>query len=194
MMKKRVVNGWCRKIGFTGSLFLSLAKPVNIAKELGIDSKAIVKKCKDEGVPNIDTHMSPVSAGLAATIREWFASGDMKNAIESTQHVEAKKIQKAPRKRTSKKGASSDGSGHGSATALAEPPSEEEEPSSNDMEATGTAVIEEPASEVEMAPPPIAEAPVETVMPATVAEPAAEQSIELAAGCTLRSRRPKLRQ
>ena len=78
-------------------------KVFQLAKELGIDSKAIVRKCKDEQVPNIETHMSPVSAGLAATIREWFNAGELKTAIESTQHIDAARIQKAPRKRTSKK-------------------------------------------------------------------------------------------
>ena len=96
-------------------------KVFQLAKELGIDSKAIVKKCKDEQIPNIETHMSPVTAGLAATIREWFSSGEMKTAIESTAHVDVAKIQKAPRKRTSKKGGASGASGD-SATAVAEPP------------------------------------------------------------------------
>jgi translation initiation factor IF-2 len=67
--------------------------------------------------------MSPVTAGLAATIREWFSSGEMKTAIESTQHVDIAKIQKAPRKRSSKKGSSAAG-GHGAGTAVAELPDE----------------------------------------------------------------------
>ena len=54
-------------------------KVFQIAKKLGIDSKAIVRKCEDEGIaPPTEkgkaskpwTHMSPVSAGLAATIEE----------------------------------------------------------------------------------------------------------------------------
>lgn len=49
-------------------------KLFQIAKQLGVDSTVIIRKCKDEGVPGIESHMSPVSAGLAATIREWFAT------------------------------------------------------------------------------------------------------------------------
>ena len=47
-----------------------------IAKELGVTSKDIVKKCDDEGIPSVTNHMSTLSAGLAATIREWFASSE----------------------------------------------------------------------------------------------------------------------
>ncbi len=66
-----------------------------------MDSKSIVQKCKDEGVPKIDTHMSPVSAGLAETIREWFHAGSLKTAVESTEHVNLEKAKKrrAPRAR-----------------------------------------------------------------------------------------------
>ena len=46
-----------------------------LAKELGVDSKVIIAKCHAEDIPGIDTHLSPVSAGLAATIREWFSTG-----------------------------------------------------------------------------------------------------------------------
>jgi translation initiation factor IF-2 len=42
-----------------------------LAKELGVKSTAIVKKCQDEGL-DVKNHMSTISAGLAATIREWF--------------------------------------------------------------------------------------------------------------------------
>ena len=103
--KKRVGFHRCRADGFIWSSCLTL-KVFQLAKELGVDSKAIVKKCKDEGIPDIETHMSPVKAGLAATVREWFSSGELKTAIESTTHVEAAKIQGAPRKRTSKKAGS----------------------------------------------------------------------------------------
>ena len=44
-----------------------------IAKELGIKSKAIVDKCKAEGLTAIKGHQSTVSIGLEATIREWFS-------------------------------------------------------------------------------------------------------------------------
>ncbi|MBX3375295.1 MAG: translation initiation factor IF-2 [Phycisphaeraceae bacterium] len=45
-----------------------------VAKELGIDSKEIVAKCQAESIPGITNHMSTVSVGLHATIREWFSA------------------------------------------------------------------------------------------------------------------------
>ena len=41
-----------------------------IAKELGVDSKAVVAKCQAEGVPGIENHMSTVKLGLIETIRQ----------------------------------------------------------------------------------------------------------------------------
>jgi len=56
---------------------LAKAKRVHeIAKVLGVKSKAIVDKCEAEGIPAITNHMSSVSAGLEATIKEWFASSE----------------------------------------------------------------------------------------------------------------------
>jgi hypothetical protein len=43
-----------------------------LAKELGVKSSAIVKKCQDEGL-DIKNHMSPISLSLATTITEWFS-------------------------------------------------------------------------------------------------------------------------
>ncbi len=73
---------------------MSTLKVHQIAKELGIDSKTIVAKCKAEDVPNIKDHLSVVSVGLAVTIREWFSSGEMKTAIEKSAHIDIKKIKK----------------------------------------------------------------------------------------------------
>jgi len=146
-------------------------KVFQLAKELGIDSKAIVKKLENEGIPSPDpkkpswTHMSPVSAGLAESVREWFASSTLKTAIESTQHVEAVKIQKPSRKRTSKKGGApgSGGSEDGStATAVAEAPGDE---ALDQVDEGARAEAEAPAEESE---------PVETELQEAVAEAAPE--------------------
>ncbi len=155
-------------------------KVFEIAKKLGIDSKVILQKCKDEGLPPPTppsgkdkpwSHMSPVGAGLAATIEEWFSSGELKTAIESTMHVEAAKIQKAPRKRTSKKaaGSGSGGSSQDSATALAELP---EETGGAALESEESAENEPEESAERAAPVVVAEAPVEeaTAPVAEVAE------------------------
>ena len=43
-----------------------------LAKELGVSSKDIVARCQAEEIPDIVNHLSPVSVGLALTVREWF--------------------------------------------------------------------------------------------------------------------------
>ena len=47
-----------------------------IAKDLGVESKAIVTKCHAEGISAdmVKNHMSSISAGLEQTIREWFTA------------------------------------------------------------------------------------------------------------------------
>ena len=78
-----------------------------LAKELGVKSSAIVKKCQDEGL-DIKNHMAAISAGLAATIREWFSEGEHTTTVETTQKVDLKKVRvkkKLPkRKPPAKKG------------------------------------------------------------------------------------------
>ncbi len=69
-------------------------KVFQIARELGIDSKAIIAKCEAEGVPKIDSHLSVVSVGLAATIREWFSTTSPTTAVERTAHVDVEKVKK----------------------------------------------------------------------------------------------------
>jgi translation initiation factor IF-2 len=44
-----------------------------LAKELGVPSKDIITRCTAEGIDEVKQPQSTVSAGLAATIREWFA-------------------------------------------------------------------------------------------------------------------------
>ncbi len=76
-----------------------------LAKELGVKSTAIVEKCHDEGL-DVKNHMSAISAGLAATIREWFSEGDNVTTIEMTERVDLGKVRlkKTPkRKRPAKK-------------------------------------------------------------------------------------------
>ena len=81
----------------------------DIAKDLGISNKAIVDKCKAEGIPEtlIKNHMSTVSAGLEATIREWFSATASHSAIETAERVDLEKVKIKPRRAT--KTASEDG-------------------------------------------------------------------------------------
>lgn len=73
-----------------------------IAKELGVASKDVVAKCSEEGVPDITNHMSAISIGLAATIREWFGGADTGGtAVQTAAPVDvararAKAKKKAP--------------------------------------------------------------------------------------------------
>ncbi|MHC4114102.1 MAG: translation initiation factor IF-2 N-terminal domain-containing protein [Planctomycetota bacterium] len=62
-----------------------------LAKELGVKSTAIVKKCQDEGL-DVKNHMGAISAGLAATIREWFSDGEHTTTVEIAEKVDLKKV------------------------------------------------------------------------------------------------------
>jgi translation initiation factor IF-2 len=72
-----------------------------LAKELGVKSTAIVKKCQDEGL-DVKNHMSWISAGLTATVREWFSEGEHVTTVETTKKVDLKKV-RLKKKRTTKK-------------------------------------------------------------------------------------------
>jgi translation initiation factor IF-2 len=63
-----------------------------LAKELGVKSTAIIKKCEDEGLENINNHMATISAGLAATIREWFSEGENVTTVETAEKVDLEKV------------------------------------------------------------------------------------------------------
>jgi translation initiation factor IF-2 len=52
-----------------------------LAKELGIQSKEIISRCTAEGLEDVKQPQSTVSAGLAATIREWFAGAAAEAAV-----------------------------------------------------------------------------------------------------------------
>ena len=74
-----------------------------LAKELGVKSSAIVKKCQDEDL-DIKNHMSVISAGLAATIKEWFSEGENVTTVETSDKVDLEKVRvKKKKKITAKK-------------------------------------------------------------------------------------------
>ena len=62
-----------------------------LAKELGVKSSAIIKKCQDENL-DVKNHMSVISAGLAATIHEWFSEGENVTTIETSEKVDLEKV------------------------------------------------------------------------------------------------------
>ena len=70
-----------------------------LAKELSVKSTAIVQKCQDEGL-DVKNHMSTISAGLAATIREWFSEGENVTTVETSEKVDLDKVRvKKPKRK-----------------------------------------------------------------------------------------------
>lgn len=173
-----------------------MAKRVfEIAKELGVASKAVVQKCRDEGIPesNIKNHMSTVSVGLEATIREWFAgeAAPSATAVETSERVDLEKVRAKPRARkvaakkigkASKPGETESTTG----TAIAEPPKRASRatpaaPSNDDGDdqstaaTTGEAPVEAPKQK---APEKVAETPAEAAKPAATEAPATSDAPE----------------
>ena len=101
-----------------------------LAKELGVKSTAIVKKCQDEGL-DVKNHMSWISAGLAATICEWFSEGEHATTIEMAEKVDLKKVRlkkKPGLKQTAKKAKAKKGEKAEPAEAAAKAEQPEQEP------------------------------------------------------------------
>ncbi|MCH7884051.1 MAG: translation initiation factor IF-2 N-terminal domain-containing protein [Planctomycetes bacterium] len=71
-----------------------------LANELGVPSKTIVEKCVAEGIDTVKNHMSTLSAGLHATIREWFSESGSGTALETAERVDLTKERKKVRRRT----------------------------------------------------------------------------------------------
>jgi translation initiation factor IF-2 len=68
-----------------------------LAKEIGVTSKAILEKCRAEGL-DVKNHMTVLSAGLEATIREWFSEGAHSTTEEKTERVNLDKIRSRRKK------------------------------------------------------------------------------------------------
>lgn len=140
-----------------------------IAKELEIPSKEILTKLKAEGIPNMNNHMSSVSAGLEATIREWFSDGGAADegggattAVETAAKVDVTRVRaKAKRKTTPEEPPKQPATAK---AAPATPPPAEKEDAPETPKSTPTA----PAKEPPKAPP----------APAAPAAPAAPEQAE----------------
>jgi translation initiation factor IF-2 len=153
---------------------LAKAKRVfEIAKELGVASKAIVAKCQAEGLDEITNHMSTVKLGLEMTIREWFseAEEDSGTAVETAEKVDLAKARKARRRRAKKAGADTGDEGGGTATAVEEPPAAEEV---TEEAAARARTISHPSEEIEEEAPAIAASAAESG--AAVAESEAREA------------------
>src|SRR5882724_10034062 len=109
-------------IGCESFLEICLAKAAKgirvnqLAKELGIPSKSILERIKSEGLgEQAPNHMSLISLGLAASVREWFASGAggvataVETATEEAVELAPHKTKIArPKKRVSDNGSDDD--------------------------------------------------------------------------------------
>jgi translation initiation factor IF-2 len=76
-----------------------------LAKELGVESKAILSKCREEGLGDkVPNHMSVLSLGLAETVREWFSggAGGGGTAVEVAPPVAVETKPKRPKVKTRK--------------------------------------------------------------------------------------------
>ena len=58
-----------------------------LAHDIGVTSKQILSKCRAEGL-ELKNHMTALSAGLEATIREWFSEGTHATTIETADQVD----------------------------------------------------------------------------------------------------------
>ncbi len=142
----------------------------NIAKELGVDSKAIVAKCKAEGVPDVTNHMSVVKVGLEHTIREWFSESTPATAVETAAPVDLEKVRKPARRKAARRTDSDEGD---TATAVASP-EQEAAPAPSEptvKEEAPTRAVAKPAA-------PAAEAPAAPEAPAPAEEPQAPAASE----------------
>jgi len=68
-----------------------------LARELGVTSKTMLEKCRAEGL-DVKNHMATLSAGLEATLREWFSPDVTQTAVETAEHVDLEKARAKARK------------------------------------------------------------------------------------------------
>ncbi|MCS7032997.1 MAG: translation initiation factor IF-2 [Phycisphaerae bacterium] len=142
-----------------------------LAKELNVDSKAILEKLRAEGMGDAaPNHMSTIPLGLAETIKDWFHAGGGGTAIETAAPVDlATAVKpKTTRKRTTKKAAASTDQ---AAPAAAEAPSSPAEAAPPAPTAPSVAPVEPDASTTPARPSKSVKAAVKPTIQATVAAP-----------------------
>jgi translation initiation factor IF-2 len=137
-----------------------------LAKELGVASKAILTKCDAEGMELKGGHMTPLTAGQSATIREWFSEGKHATAVETSGPVDLDKV------RVHKKKAAEAIAEEVPANGVEQDTVEEvQEPAITELLQPEVAVVEEPEVEAPASCETVAEAPqTETSQAAAVVE------------------------
>jgi len=150
-----------------------LAKRVfQLAKELNVTSKQVLEKCRAEGL-ELKNHMAALSAGLEATIREWFSESEAgtHTAVEVAAAVDLEEAHKkaAAQRRRRKKSAKTD-----------QPEVVEETPTEAAEQPAEVAAEAEPAEVEAVEEEPAALEPVAEVEAARAADeaPAAEAEAE----------------
>jgi translation initiation factor IF-2 len=140
-----------------------------LAKELGIPSKSILERLKAEGLgEQAPNHMSLISLGLAASVREWFAGGGgVATAVEPATEEATEDLAPAkPKPSRAKKKESTPADEEASTATIEEPPVEPVAPPAP-LEVAPPAPEVAPAPIIEETPPPPAPKP-----PVVVAAPA----------------------
>jgi translation initiation factor IF-2 len=152
----------------------------------------VLDKCRAEGI-DLKNHMATLSAGLEATIREWFTEGAAATAVETSEHVDlgkAREIAKKTRRKhkegeeTQEAGAPAEGGADTTGVAVEEQPAvaaqagtQEAAPGAPEAPATGEAApapADAPTSgQAVAAPHGVAEVPQAQAQPAARAPAAA---------------------
>jgi translation initiation factor IF-2 len=148
-----------------------------LAKELGVESKSILTKLKDEGLGDkAPNHMSVIPLGLAESVREWFVgAGGTATAVETAAPpvTKVKKARPSVRKKTDDE---EQDLAEDAVTSVAPKRTELEEPESTEEEAAPATVAEEPAA-VEAVEPPVTTT--ETVEVAVAVEPEVKDTAQV---------------
>lgn len=160
-----------------------------IAKQLGVTSKAIVSKCHAEGVPGITNHMSTVKIGLVQTITEWFndvsePAAAVHTAVEVAEKVDLSKARARRRRKpaaeeTGKSPSSDDALQKADAvsvvTAVVIEEPEAPEPTVPEQDASESETIEKPKQDLPLGEPDEAATPI----PAQPAPEAVQAPLEV---------------
>jgi len=142
-----------------------------LAKELQVSSKTIIEKCAKEGIV-LKNHMHVLSAGLEATIREWFSEGGRTDAVEESEHVDLNRVRvKRPPRKTKKAAAETAEPAAAAAETIATP--EPTEPPAVVTPAAAALAAEAAPETTPTGEVAIAEAPVEPAIPPTATSPPA---------------------
>jgi translation initiation factor IF-2 len=142
----------------------------SLAKELGVPSKAVIEKCRAEGI-ELKNHMAAISIGLAESIREWFSTDDDVTSIEVADAVDVERARQERRRTQRRRGEGADGDASdageaGAATATTEYAEPEDQQAPAEAAAPGAPDSDETSVLPTEAPAPAAETPDETAQPA----------------------------